>query len=360
DSNRVKTLSFFKSSTLFNILLSFLISSVIAILIGAGSYFVVYGLSGKEFTSGMLWEFFLYFQTVTWPFMALSQLITLRAQAKASYNRVEEFLDQPITLIDSENKVDEITGKISFKNLSFKYPDSDIDSLNNLSFDINPGEMVGIIGNTGSGKTTIVNLLLRIYNVNKNSLFLDDKDIMDIRIKDVRNAIGYVPQDNFLFSDSISNNIAFALEDTSNNKDIVEASLLSDVHSNIMEFEQKYDTILGERGVTLSGGQKQRVSIARALIKNPSILILDDSVSAVDSKTENTIIENLKSLRKDKTTILITHRISSLEQLDKVILIKDGTIIGVGTHEQLIKTNEEYIKMAELQLLEKKLEGSDF
>ena len=252
--------------------------------------------------------------------------------------------------------VEEIKGKIEFRNLDFKYPDGNEVILDNISFTINCGEIVGIIGKTGCGKTTIVDLLLRTYNVDENSILIDDNDIMKLPFKKVRESIGYVPQDNFLFSDTISNNIAFAFEDVEEEK-IIDAAILADVHNNIIEFTQQYETVLGERGVTLSGGQKQRVSIARALIKDPAILIFDDSVSAVDTKTEERILANLRRLRKGKTTIMIAHRISTVETLDKIILVDDGKILAVGTHKELIENSKLYKEMVYLQSLEKEVNG---
>ena len=218
--------------------------------------------------------------------------------------------------------------------------------------------MVGIIGKTGCGKTTIVDLLLRTYNLDDQQIFIDDKDIMHIPFRKVRESIGYVPQDNFLFSDTISNNIAFAYESL-DEESIVSAAKLADVHQNIVEFQDKYDTILGERGVTLSGGQKQRVSIARAIVKNPPILIFDDSVSAVDTKTEENILSNLRSLREGKTTIMIAHRISTVKNLDMIVVLDEGSVVGIGSHEELLKTCAIYKEMVHLQSLEAEINGGD-
>lgn len=220
-----------------------------------------------------------------------------------------------------------------------------------MAFKINPGENVGIIGKTGSGKTTVVDLILRIYNVKDGSLFIDGQDVNSVSIKSVRENCAYVPQDNFLFSDTIYNNIAFAF-DGSDDERVVESAILADVHDNISEFPDKYKTILGERGVTVSGGQKQRISIARALCKKAPILILDDSVSAVDTKTERVILDNLKKTRKGKTTIVIAHRISTVEQMDKIIFIDDGSVTAVGSHDELYSTCSGYRTMVELQRLE--------
>lgn len=356
--NQDINVSFARFSTLLNVILTFIISSIVLMLYLGGSYVVLNG--NANFDVGELAEFVSYFGTITWPMMAISQLINLTAQGKASLKRVSSLLDEKIEIVD-ENPValDDIKGKIEFKNLNFKYPDGSFNVLKNISFTINAGEMVGIIGRTGCGKTTIVDLLLRIYNVEKNTLFIDDNDIMNISFKKVREAIGYVPQDNFLFSDTIKNNIAFAFQEAQDDE-IEKAATLADVHQNILDFEQQYKTVLGERGVTLSGGQKQRVSIARAVIKNPPILILDDSVSAVDTKTEESILTNLRQLRKGKTTLVIAHRISTVKDLDKIILMENGTVLAVGTHDDLMKTSSVYQEMVRLQSLEKEVEGESY
>lgn len=357
--NYDKNMNYIKFSMLLSVMLGLIIALIMVVLIGGGAYFSIYGFNGNEFSSGDVWEFVLLFNTTIWPFMAVSELINSLAQANASLDRINEFLDTKVDIVDNEVlEIDEITGKIEFKELNFKYPDGDEIILENISFTINAGEMVGIIGKTGCGKTTIVDLLLRTYNVDENTIFIDDKDIMKLPFKKVRDAIGYVPQDNFLFSDTISNNIGFAFEEIDEEK-IIDAAMLADVHNNIIEFNEQYETVLGERGVTLSGGQKQRVSIARALIKNPEILIFDDSVSAVDTKTEETILSNLRRLRKGKTTIMIAHRISTVETLDKIILVDEGKILAVGTHNELLATSELYKEMVYLQSLEKEVNGGE-
>ena len=285
--------------------------------------------------------------------MAVSSLIEMGSRGKASLKRISELLDTPIDVCDKEGakEVSSVKGDIEFRNLTFRYPDADYDSLTNASFKISAGENVGIIGKTGSGKTTIVDILLRIYNVPDGCVFVDGTDVNDITIHSLRRECAYVPQDNFLFSDTIEHNIAFGLEEY-DIKDVEKFASLSDGHNNIVEFSEGYKTVLGERGVTVSGGQKQRISIARALMKNASILILDDSVSAVDTETERTIIQNLRQTRAGKTTILIAHRVSTVEKMDKIIFVDDGKIIAVGTHDQLLSTSAEYRKTVELQKLE--------
>lgn len=358
-NNYDKNMDFIKFAVLLQVLMSLVISTIIVVIIGGGAYFCINGFSGDEYTSGSLWEFILLFNSTIWPFMAVSELINLRAQGKASLNRIEELLNKEPDIVD-ENVVDidAIKGKIEFRNLNFMYPDGTNHALENISFTINQGEMVGIIGKTGCGKTTLVDLLLRTYNVEENTILIDDVDIMRLPFKKVRESIGYVPQDNFLFSDTIANNIAFAYESI-DAETIESAARYADVHNNISEFTEQYETVLGERGVTLSGGQKQRVSIARALIKDPSILIFDDSVSAVDTKTEETILNNLRQLRVNKTTIMIAHRISTVETLDKIVLIDDGKVLAVGTHAELIESNELYKEMVYLQSLEEAVNGGE-
>lgn len=357
EENRTKNINFVKFATLLNVLLTAIISSIFVVLFAGGAYFVIHGYMGKPFSTGQMLEFIGYFDAVIWPFMAVAQLINMRAQAKASLSRIDEFLDEKIEICDIDvEDIDQINGKIEFRDLTFHYPDGQEQVLKNISFVIPKGTMVGIIGRTGCGKTTIVDLLLRTYNLEDGQIFIDDKDIMHIPYKKVRDHIGYVPQDNFLFSDTISNNIAFAYE-TIDEECVVSAAKLADVHNNIVEFQEQYNTILGERGVTLSGGQKQRVSIARALVKNPAILIFDDSVSAVDTKTEETILKNLRELRKGKTTIMIAHRISTVQSLDLIVVMDEGKIVGQGNHEELLENCKEYQEMVRLQSLEEEMNG---
>ena len=360
-NNYDKNIDYVRFSTLLDVLLNAFLATVMAVLFGGGSYFVITNANffGQVFTTGKLFAFVGYFDTLIWPFLALSMLIQMKAQASASYKRIEEFMDTKVDIKDEDvEPIDSIKGKIEFRNLCFKYPDANADALSNISFTINEGEMVGIIGKTGCGKTTVVDLLLRTYNLKDGMLYIDDKDIMHLPFKKVRDSIGYVPQDNFLFSDTIKNNIAFAFDNESEEK-IEEAAKAADVHSNIIEFTEKYETILGERGVTLSGGQKQRVSIARALIKDPAILIFDDSVSAVDTKTESTILDNLREIRRNKTTIMIAHRISTVETLDKIIVMDEGKVIAVGKHNELVNNCALYKEMVHLQELEKEVNGGE-
>ena len=352
--NEETNLDYTRASVLMRIFVTLFVESVICVILGYGGYLVYL----DKFDAGKLVEFIGYFTSVIWPVMAVSELIDMTSRGRASLKRISELLDAPIDVKDNTDVVetDDIKGTIEFRNLSFTFPDGDRDALKNVSFKINAGERVGIVGKTGSGKTTIVDLILRIYNIDDNMLFIDGKDVNTIPIKQVRGAAAYVPQDNFLFSDTIKSNISF-YTDEQDMEEISRVATLADVHGNITDFADGYDTMLGERGVTVSGGQKQRISIARALLKNAPILILDDSVSAVDTKTEKTILENLKREREGKTTILIAHRISTVENMDKIILVEEGSVIAVGTHDELCNNCEEYAKMVKLQKLED--EGGD-
>ncbi|MBE6890570.1 MAG: ABC transporter ATP-binding protein [Ruminococcaceae bacterium] len=352
--NENANVAYTKASTLLNISVTLFVESVICIILGYGGYLVY----NDTFNAGELIEFISYFTSIVWPVMAVSQLIEMQSRGQASLSRISELLDAPLDVKDNDGVIDpgEIKGDIEFKNLTFRYPDGSYDVLNNVSFKISAGENVGIIGKTGSGKTTIVDLILRTYNVPDGTIFIDGHDVNTIPIKSVRKYAAYVPQDNFLFSDTIENNIAFASDEVSI-EDVVAAAKNSDVDTNISEFTEGYKTVLGERGVTVSGGQKQRISIARALMKNAPILILDDSVSAVDTKTEKTILDNLRENRQGKTTILIAHRITTIEKMDKIIFINDGSISAIGTHTELLNTCAEYKTMVDLQKLDEEHGG---
>ena len=353
-NNENANLDFTKTSTMLHISTTLFVESVMCIIIGYGGYLVHEGV----FTGGDLIEFYGYFGSVVWPVIAISQLIDMSSRGKASLKRISDLLDAEINVVDKEDveAVDYIRGDIEFRHLTFTYPGTDYKVLDNVSFKINAGENVGIIGKTGSGKTTIVDLILRIYNVPDGTVFVDGRDVNTIPIKNLRDFTAYVPQDNFLFSDTIINNIGFA-QNSREEDEIVRVAKMSDVHENISGFKDGYKTVLGERGVTVSGGQKQRISIARALYKEASILILDDSVSAVDTDTEKVIIGNLRENRKGRTTILIAHRISTVEKMDKIIYIEDGKIGAVGTHEELLETCSDYKTMVELQKLEEEREA---
>ena len=289
---------------------------------------------------------------LTWPVAVVGWVTSMVQQAEASQKRINEFLKEKPEIINANNQIFPIQGKIEFKNASFTYPDTNITALKNVSFSVNPGETLAIIGNTGSGKSTILELIGRLYDLQSGELLLDDIPVKKHNLTSLREAIGYVPQDSFLFSDSIANNIKFGKEDATD-EDIVKMAKNASVHKNIMGFTKKYETVLGERGITLSGGQKQRVSIARALIKNPTIYLFDDCLSAVDTETEEEVLSNLKKLSKGKTTILVSHRISAARNADKIIVLQEGKIIQQGTHNQLIETDGYYKELYAKQLLEK-------
>ena len=347
--NEEVNVAFTRISTLLHIFVTLFVESVVCVILGYGGYLVYKG----EFNAGQLVEFIGYFTAIVWPIMAVSQLIEMSSRGKASVQRISELLDAKQDVIDRPGVRDltDPRGRIEFRNLSFAYPDGDQPVLKNASFVIEAGESVGIVGKTGSGKTTVVDLMLRMYNVAPGMLFVDGEDVNDLSIRSVRAAMAYVPQDNFLFSDTIENNIGFSGRNITPER-IEAAARYSDVHKDITEFRDGYKTVLGERGVTVSGGQKQRISIARALLKDAAVLILDDSVSAVDTKTEKSILENLHATRAGKTTVLIAHRISTIEKMDKIIFVEDGTVAAVGRHEELYASNAEYRRMVDLQKLE--------
>ncbi len=347
--NENMNIDYTKISTLMHVLIVTLVETVICVILGYGGYLVYKG----TFSAGRLVEYIGYFTSVVWPVMAVSMLIEKSARGKASMKRVSELLEAEITVHDREGAEDigEVKGDIEFRDLTFRYPDGEFDALEHVSFKINAGESVGLVGKTGAGKTTLVDLILRTYNVPDGTLFIDGRDVNSVMIRSVREGCAYVPQDNFLFSDTISNNINFAFDDK-DEAAVEHSAWLADVHDNIAEFKEKYETILGERGVTVSGGQKQRISIARALMKNAPILILDDSVSAVDTDTEKVILKNLRESRAGKTTILIAHRISTIKDLDKIVFVEDGRVTAVGSHDELLVSCPEYARMVELQRLE--------
>lgn len=345
-----------KIATLLEVLVTLFVESVICVILGYGGYLVYQG----RFNAGQLVEYIGYFEAIVWPIMAISMLIEKTSRGKASLNRITELLDAPIDVADRPGvqELQNPQGSVEFRHLTFRYPDGEYDVLQDISFTIHPGESVGIVGKTGAGKTALVDLLLRTYNVPDGTLFVDGKDVNTLSIHSVRAACAYVPQDNFLFSDTIAHNIGFGVDDASPEM-IDHAASLADVRDNIVDFKDGYETVLGERGVTVSGGQKQRISIARALLKDAPILILDDSVSAVDTRTEKIILDNLKSSRANKTTLLIAHRISTVERLDKIIFLDDGKIEAVGPHDELYTSCPKYRRMVDLQRLEDEAGGDD-
>ena len=352
--NEEANIEYTKFSVMLRILVTIFVETVICVILGYGGFLVYKG----SFNAGQLVEFIAYFDAVIWPIMAISELIDMASRGNASLKRIGELIDAEQNVKDREGvaELKEIKGDIELRDLSFRYPDGEFEALEHISFKIHAGENVGLIGKTGSGKSTLVDLILRTYNVPDGTLFIDGHDVNDVAIRDVRAGCAYVPQDNFLFSDTIENNISFGVKGQSKMA-VVRAAELADIDSNIKEFQKGYDTVLGERGVTVSGGQKQRISIARALMKEAPILILDDSVSAVDTKTEKTILHNLRETREGKTTILIAHRISTIESMDKIIFIDEGKLLAIGKHEELLETCEEYRKMVDLQKLEEEGEN---
>lgn len=326
------------------------ISSLISLLYGG--YLTIIG----KITLGRFIAFNQYIGMLVWPMLAMGDSINFFSQGSASLKRIKDIFMEKPEIFDNESIKDikELKGKIEFNNLTFKYPDKKQPALNNINVVINQGSTLAIVGKTGSGKTTISNLLLRLYNTKRGELKLDNIDILDIPLKTLRENIAYVPQDNFLFSYTLLNNIAFGADKNDPEK-VYEAAKLSCIHDNIMDFPENYNTMVGERGVTLSGGQKQRSSIARALIKQSPILILDDSLSAVDTDTEEQILKNLKINRKGKTNIIIAHRISTIQNADNILVLDDGNMAEYGTHEELIKLNGIYAEIYNKQQLEKQV-----
>ncbi len=349
--NRQKQINLTKVQALFFPLMILLIgiSNLIVIYIGGTQY-----MNGEIENIGTIAEFIIYVNMLTWPVATVGWVTSLVQQAEASQKRINEFLE---TEPEIENKVEVLTpikGNIEFKNVSFVYPDTNIEALKNVSFKLNSGETLAILGKTGSGKSTILDLIGRLYDIEDGRILIDKKQISELNLYSLRESIGYVPQDAFLFSDTIENNIKFGKEDATNDE-VIEAAKNARVHKNIVGFNKGYDTVLGERGITLSGGQKQRVSIARAIIKKPDILLFDDCLSAVDTETEEKILKNLAKLTKDKTTIIVSHRVSSAKNADKIIVLEDGKIIQSGNHESLINTNGYYKELYTKQLSEKEI-----
>jgi len=349
-----KNLKMLKIFVLMRPFMRFISGFSLAVVIGFGGYLSIIG----TITVGQFVAFVQFIGMLVWPMIAIGFTFNILSMGAASLERIETILDEEVDIKDTkfvDNSINEIKGDIRVEELSFKYEGDKDNSLKNISFNINRGETLGIIGRTGSGKTSLVNLLLRLHDPEKNTIFIDDKDILEIPLNTLRDSIGYVPQDNFLFTDNIYNNIDFGHRDKSK-EEIIEAAKKACVHDNIIDFKKGYDTLVGERGVTLSGGQKQRISIARALIKDPRILILDDAVSSVDTDTEEKILGHLKEDRKDKTTIIIAHRISTIQNADRIIVIDEGEIIEKGTHDELLKNQNLYYSLFQKQLLEKELE----
>jgi len=308
-------------------------------------------INGEIESLGTIAEFIIYVNMLTWPVATVGWVTSIVQQAEASQKRINEFLKEEPEIQNTIAMPSDIKGRIAFKNVSFTYDDTNIQALKNLSFEINHGDTLAIIGKTGSGKSTVLDLIGRLYDINDGELLIDDTSIENLNLTSLRQSIGFVPQDAFLFSDSIKNNIKFGSVNATDT-DVEQAAKDAVVHENISKFSKGYDTILGERGITLSGGQKQRVSIARAIIKNPNILLLDDCLSAVDTETEEKILNNLNKISKGKTTIIVSHRISSAKNASKIIVLDHGTVIQEGTHETLINIDGYYKELYLKQLAE--------
>lgn len=349
--NRLKQINLTKVQALFFPLMILLIgiSNLLVIYIGGMQY-----MNGEIEKIGTIAEFIIYVNMLTWPVATVGWVTSLVQQAEASQERINEFLDTKPDIQNKSKTLTPIIGDIEFKNVSFVYPDTNIEALKDVSFTLKSGKTLAILGKTGSGKSTILDLIGRLYDVDQGSVLVDDKIISELNLYSLRESIGYVPQDAFLFSDTIKNNIMFGKEDATN-EEVIEAAKNAKVHKNIVGFNKGYETILGERGITLSGGQKQRVSIARAIIKTPDILLFDDCLSAVDTETEEKILKNLIKLTKDKTTIIVSHRVSSAKNADEIIVLEDGKVIQTGTHDSLINTDGYYKELYTKQLSEKEM-----
>ncbi|WP_278036159.1 ABC transporter ATP-binding protein [Flavobacterium nitratireducens] len=349
--SKSKSMDLAKVQSLFGPLMLALIgiSNLVVVYVGGSMY-----INGTLKSIGTIAEFILYINMLTWPVASLGWVSSMVQEAEASQKRINEFLKIEPEIKNNNPKPSTIEGTISFENVSYTYEDTNITALQNISFTIHKGETLAILGKTGSGKSTVLSLISRMYDVTEGKIKIDQEEISKLNLFDLRNSIGIVPQDAFLFSDSIKNNIKFGKEDASM-EEVMTAAKNAVVHDNIMGFNKQYDTVLGERGITLSGGQKQRVSIARAIIKNPPILLFDDCLSAVDTETEEAILNNLSTICKDKTTIIVSHRVSSAKNADKIIILEDGKIIQQGSHNQLINQEGYYASLYLKQLSEKEL-----
>ena len=362
-------ISFARLSVIFDVIIEIIIALMMAIALIFGGWFVyafnhesaitLFGVT-EEITPDKLIVFIGYMDILIWPMIALGQVVPMYSRSRASLKRVSAFLSSEINVKSPENavKLEQVEGNITYRNFSFSYPTYDYANLKNINLEIKAGESIGIVGKIGSGKTTLVNVLLMMYNVEPGTLFIDGQDIMTLDIDSLRDHIAYVPQDNFLFSDSIEHNINFGLE-SGTEETARMGAIFAGVDDDVRGFNKGYQTVSGERGVTLSGGQKQRISIARAYVKNAPILILDDSVSAVDTKTEETILHNITNERKGKTTLVVASRISTVSQLDKIIVLNDGEVEAFDTPHNLLKISPTYQKMVKLQELESEVEGGN-
>lgn len=362
-------ISFARLSVIFDVIIEIIIALMMAIALIFGGWFVyafnhesaitLFGVT-EEITPDKLIVFIGYMDILIWPMIALGQVVPMYSRSRASLKRVSAFLSSEINVKSPANavKLEQVEGNITYRNFSFSYPTYDYANLKNINLEIKAGESIGIVGKIGSGKTTLVNVLLMMYNVEPGTLFIDGQDIMTLDIDSLRDHIAYVPQDNFLFSDSIEHNINFGLE-SGTEETARMGAIFAGVDDDVRGFNKGYQTVSGERGVTLSGGQKQRISIARAYVKNAPILILDDSVSAVDTKTEETILHNITNERKGKTTLVVASRISTVSQLDKIIVLNDGEVEAFDSPHNLLKISPTYQKMVKLQELESEVEGGN-
>ncbi|NOR27384.1 MAG: ATP-binding cassette domain-containing protein [Lutibacter sp.] len=350
NTSKEKNIDLFKAQALFFPLMILLIglSNILVIYIGGLRY-----IEGS-ITLGVIAQFIMYVNMLTWPVAVVGWVTSMIQQAEASQKRINEFLKHQPEIVNNNQNSSKINGEIEFKNISFTYDDTNITALKNVSFKLEKGKTLAILGNTGSGKSTIINLIARLYDTNLGEILIDGTTIKQLNLNNLRQSIGFVPQEAFLFSDTIKNNIKFGDETASDSK-IEQAAKDAYIHHNIINFNDGYNTYVGERGVTLSGGQKQRISIARAIIKDPNILIFDDCLSAVDTETEEIILNNLYKVSKNKTTIIVSHRISSIKNADTIIVLENGEIIQQGSHSKLVHINGYYKELFEQQLLEKEI-----
>lgn len=350
DDSKEKNIALYKVNALF--------FPLMVLLIGFSNLLVIY-VGGKQYIAGeiqlgVIAEFIIYVNMLTWPVAIVGWVTSMIKLAEVSQQRINEFLEQEPEIKNASEEPFNVVGNVEFKNVSLTYDDTNITALKDISFTVKAGETIAILGKTGAGKSSIVNLVTRLYDCTEGTVFIDGKDVKTCNLNDLRDQTGFVPQDPFLFSDTIENNIKFGKE-TASLDEIKEAAKNAVVHQNIIEFKDGYQTILGERGVTLSGGQKQRVSIARAIIKNPKILVFDDCLSAVDTETEEKILTNLGKVSKNKTTFIISHRVSSAKNADKILVLDDGKVVQQGTHNQLITEEGYYKELYSQQLLEKEM-----